>query len=65
MIDPNLTRIATDLARVDAAHTLDELSDLYAEIIGCHPSDDDNDTAEDVRAVLVQYLRDLQRDYGG
>lgn len=64
MTDPNLTRIASDLARVDNASTFEELADLYAEIIGCHPSDDDNDDAPTTRAVLVQYLHDLQRDYG-
>lgn len=66
MIDPNLPRILTDIARVDAAFTIDELRALYVEIVGYDVFEDDpTATADSVRALLVGYLEEEASTYGG
>jgi hypothetical protein len=66
MTDPNVTRIHADLARVDQASTLVELSDLYEEIVGYDISEDDpTATADTVREMLTGFLREELSSYGG
>jgi len=66
MTDPNLTRIQSDLSRVDQASTLEELSDLYLEIVGYDISEDDpTATADYVRDMLTGFLREELSSYGG
>lgn len=66
MENPNITRINSDLSRVDQAFTLDELCDLYAEIVGYDISEDDPDASADyVREMLTGFLREELASYGG
>jgi hypothetical protein len=66
MIDPNITRIAADIARVDDASTLDELADLYVGIVGYDPREDDPAcTADYVREMLTGYLGEMLANYRG
>lgn len=66
MTDPNITRIHADLSRVDQASTLEELSDLYAEIVGYDISEDDESaTADSIRELLTGFLSECLTNYGG
>ena len=66
MTDPNVTRINADLARVDQASTLEELSDLYEEIVGYDIVEDDpTATADTVREMLTGFLLEELTSYGG
>ena len=66
MTDPNITRSHADIARVDQASTLEELSDLYLDIVGYDISEDDpTTTADTVRALLTGFLREELASYGG
>lgn len=65
MSNPLHTLVATYRARIDDASTLDELRDLYAEIVGYDPVDDDPSmTADSVRDLLTGYVDEMAANYG-
>lgn len=66
MENPNITRINSDLSRVDQAFTFEELCNLYAEIVGYDISEDDPNASVDyIRDMLTGFLREELTSYGG
>lgn len=64
MLNPNCIRIAGDIARVDNAFDIEELCELYVEIIGYNPLEDNSEmTIEEIREILIGFLNDSIQSY--
>lgn len=65
MRNPLHTLVATYRARIDDASMLDELCDLYAEIVGYDPvADDPSLDVNSVRYLLDGYVDEMATNYG-
>lgn len=65
MRDPNLARVASYVAQVNDASTLEDLDLIYQEVVGYSIAEDDADaTADSARALLLDYAREECYAYG-